>query len=885
MANWGFYGRDRELERMRRCLSPQKGRDGFMSCYHVIGRRQVGKTELLERAMASGFGDGHPWVGVTIGADKDGNVESAKESLEILRKEAGAKCPNLLDGLRYRYDWPSHRYVETLRHLLHNGVVVTIDEFQRGQDNGIIRGGMQTMLEKMRSAAPTADILREGERWGSLVVMGSHQQRMLDIFGPSGSLLDRSKLGVDLKPWTIRSVFAVAAEHGLLSRPGRFLTLWTAFQGMPGLWKDFVIDEENDGAALRNFLDNPDDREWRRGFLEREIARLSDPKRRFDAKAWLSLAPGLRPVMATLGARENRGGMTVQGILAGMRAMKETGQVDFPEGKPDVEGLWDDLEELREHLGLIDSHCLFLDPGSVQYWRLDGLPLYQTRVFSEWFGHPEGAIATLRGVLDREMDPDAALARLETLEGESLERMVTAVLRARPEVAHGVSLQRARGGLRMHSAPDVEIDAMAALDQRSDRPVLALVDCKRSPKDFKAKDALTRFSRLSAEAGGSPKRARGFWSLPTDRAWLLENAWPGTGDWQRRHLAVAPRFAPDRHWRHLAAKGFDCLGIRDLARELGVDPGPCREPEARRSAQRAARLDAFRRDPKEYRPMTGPVGPALAAADAETENRVLRDWLEARLAAAGVRVAEPKAGDPTVARLEVLEAMPTAVPAAGPKDWWERLDKRIREVEEKLTAAGVDIAAEKRAAETATATELAEREANWKRWEDEIRRQIERERLDTMPDPVGRRRGPDGEYLAEILPERAPSDVEALFPLAPMPVRELWTRLRDAKIEFRVKPHHHPPDREDFPKTRSGEYEFRKETASFWNGLFGYLAKIERETQYGTTTDPAGLEAGLDAWIAEATPRPADLSWIGAGPDGKTRGNPEEDDIPDSTKR
>jgi len=50
-------------------------------------------------------------------------------------------------------------------------------------------------------------------------------------------------------------------------------------------------------------------------------------------------------------------------------------------------------------------------------------------------------------------------------------------------------------------------------------------------------------------------------------------------------------------------------------------------------------LDAFRRDPKEYRPMTGPVGPALAAADAETENLVLLDWLEARLAAAGVRVA------------------------------------------------------------------------------------------------------------------------------------------------------------------------------------------------------------------------------------------------------
>ncbi len=238
--DWGFYGRDRDMDRLRECLGfdLEKDSGAFDYRYHVIGRRRVGKTRLLRRTMKR-FGGDRPWIPVTMEVDSEGAAASADECLHELLDRVGMVDPALLDGLPPRRG--SQRvvsyYVSVVRHLLRRGVVVTIDEFQRCEDNGII-GSLPETLDLMESGED--DPLKEGERWGTLIVMGSHQQRMLDIMGQDGPLYGRSELAVDLKPWSARTVLEVAAEHGLLARPGRFLTLWTAYQGMPDLWEGFV---------------------------------------------------------------------------------------------------------------------------------------------------------------------------------------------------------------------------------------------------------------------------------------------------------------------------------------------------------------------------------------------------------------------------------------------------------------------------------------------------------------------------------------------------------------------------------------------------------------------------------------------------------------------
>jgi len=121
------------------------------------------------------------------------------------------------------------------------------------------------------------------------------EERMREIVCGSGPMYGRSRLAVNLRQWTVRTVLGVAAEHGLLARPGRALTLWTAYGGVPEQWERFITD--GGGTRLRDCLETADDDTWRQGFMAVESRRLDDTEERFDNRAWTTLKPELRRVV------------------------------------------------------------------------------------------------------------------------------------------------------------------------------------------------------------------------------------------------------------------------------------------------------------------------------------------------------------------------------------------------------------------------------------------------------------------------------------------------------------------------------------------------------------------------------------------------------------
>jgi len=369
-------------------------------------------------------------------------------------------------------------FVSVVRHLLRHGVLVTIDEFQRCGENGILEHFPET-LDRLKGASASLD---EGESWGTLLIMGSHQQKMLHMVSQTGSMFGRSKLAVNLRPWNVRTVLEVAAEYRLLERPERFLTLWTAFDGMPGHWEDLVV--ENHGGGLDAVLDDTiDDRTWRRGFLKAELERLrQDPAARFDNNDWISLSPGLRQVMVQLGREKYRKGMELTRIRAGI-----LNAIPKDAGKPDLNRILSDLEKLDEHLGMIRETVPFLSwDDKPSRWKLDDpIGIFQTRVFPELFRPAKGRPGTRRPE-KIDVDLGKAVTGMETLEGEALERFVAEAVLARTGVSRWVE-----HGARVDG--DLEVDIVAALDHWPARPVLLLGECKRNPDNHKPHRPLEAF--------------------------------------------------------------------------------------------------------------------------------------------------------------------------------------------------------------------------------------------------------------------------------------------------------------------------------------------------------------------------------------------------------
>ncbi len=342
MSDWGFYGRSKDMDWLHSHLGlHMRMRVRGFNCLRITGRRMVGKSTLMEHVMR-GVTDGTPHVHLEI----DENWTDAGTAVKWMVREIRARgYAPLFAGHEYLLtdpDLPEFKslpdatlpekiFGDITAHLLVGGTVVTIDEFHRApalRISSVLRRAVDRFKKN------------PGMACGTLVLTGSHEQMMKEMFGRSREWYGRSNGNLDLKPWNVRTVLGMAAERGLLERPDRFLTLWTAYGGVPGLWQRFLVEDRT--GRLERYFSLPDAGAWRRDFIAGEATILSDNSdERFDAAAYVQFEKWGREAMLALG-REASGTLHARDLVARLRER-------LPEA--DREGLG--VDTLEEELGAI----------------------------------------------------------------------------------------------------------------------------------------------------------------------------------------------------------------------------------------------------------------------------------------------------------------------------------------------------------------------------------------------------------------------------------------------------------------------------------------------------------------------------------------------------
>jgi len=555
MTGWKFYGRKEELDRLQEMLElrPDLKRTRRFGAYCVMGRRGVGKTELLTEAVKQSKTE-LPIIAFEFNSRED-TVTSLHNLVAGMRKTGNG---HLLQDIPEREPYRSDQghFADTVAHLIGKGAVVSLDEFHHADKDihGDLVGDIQQMIDGLAGAV-------NGTRpSGKLLLMGSHQRRMANLFACDQPLQRRMTDFLKLRPWSIRDVMGMAAKQNFLSRPGRFLTLWTAYGGVPRFWERFATDN----ARASEFHTEADDEAWRRKFIEAERQRLDDNAERFDAYVHASLEERLRLILLMI-AHNPRGGMTTNDIANQFRgktdrleAAMEAG--DFvtdavrksaEAGLVEASVIEDEIVKLWQRLEWVVSSSGPLDAGSPTRWRIDDLnSLFQLQMFPELFAHGKG--------LDDEdiSDPGSAvlLRRMHDLEGRTFRRFCAEWLGDLPNMDPRNCRYRVRRGHLF------DIDVLAETGEGGNARLLLGV-CKRNPGKHDPRKLRRRFNAflesLSGVAGCRRKDA--------ERQLRLS----------RRYVAFSPEFDSGTASR-LEAKGFECFDIRAMGRKLGIDPAPLR---------------------------------------------------------------------------------------------------------------------------------------------------------------------------------------------------------------------------------------------------------------------------------------------------------------------
>ena len=512
-------------------------RERAFSARSLLGRRGIGKTRLLDEAMR-GMEHAPPFLAVEL---PPGGRVNCLEELER-QIQAASLGPLMEDmpadaGRRWATANPQGRFADILSHLMENGVIVCLDEFHNARE-AYIESPLKLMIDHYTSL-PSHGKKRPP---GKLVITGSHQQHLLRMLRSDAPLFQRTTILTRLRQWPVSTVFEMAAEQGILARPGRFLTLWTAWGGLPRCWERLVTDlryaQVLDPAAI------PDDGEWRREFLRIERETLEEPMERFDSKAIVELSPDLRDALIWMSRRSARGG--------------PAGEIAAAIGGRDPQTVHRALFDLEQHLELVRLHNPLFS-GSNQ-WRIsDNNTLFQLSVFRDLY-EPDRPVS--RGTAET----GAPLTWLMNLEGPMLERLAADWLRERAEdgwVRSGVRFNNPQGG--------GEID-IAALLLQEDGMKLVLGECKRSAEAHAPGRTRSLFGDFMGSLASEGLQGQ---MLRADRTF---------------RLLISRQFTTDQFQR-LSHEGFQPFDIRRMARQSGIDPGPLYEPEKMAAGPAAAHVE------------------------------------------------------------------------------------------------------------------------------------------------------------------------------------------------------------------------------------------------------------------------------------------------------
>ncbi len=425
MKPWHFYGRKNQLIELEKILC--RGRWFFVK---VTGRRRIGKTALIQRAMAS-IGVSQPVLYVQIpDSEPAGVISAVNDALETFAVPAD--------------QFPRPRNLAQLAKLFEtlaqSAYVLVLDEFQYFNRKGYEEfcSHLQAAVDRM-VASPTAIP-------GGWIVLGSiHTEMMALLEDRTAPLYNRVTDTIDLTHWDIASILAVLRDHADPS-PERLLFLWSLFEGVPKFYRDCY--EQNVLAADRPTL-------LRRIFFE------SSSPLRGEADNWfLRELRGRYDVVLKYVARNP--GRTHNELVEAIRAGS---------GNPDTQ-IGGYLKVLIERFRLIERKLpVFAKPDAKRgrYYVTDNF----LRAWLAALANPVSAIA-FRPVDQLVAESDQ---RLADVEGGAFEKLAGQLYQERSQTGVGdfALTERIQG---YWDRADTEIDLVAVNETDE---IIRFGTCKRSP--------------------------------------------------------------------------------------------------------------------------------------------------------------------------------------------------------------------------------------------------------------------------------------------------------------------------------------------------------------------------------------------------------------------
>ena len=474
--NWEFYGREDNIRLLTTDLELDVNLSKrIFTAVLVVGRRSIGKTKLLTEMQKKAPND-MPFLIYEIPNPTKPENNLTKVIEEFLDAGGEAGLQHMSDGNFNAVD-EQVRFKKVLLAMLKQGATVVLDEFHNadgyGLDSYIKQAIDQARFEKYLYT-------------GKLVMMGSHQQKVLSMFAYDQPLYNRYHRFYRLSQWSLKTTMKVARDYGILQNANKFLTLWTAYGGLPNKWEDYCT------LGYYRHLHNIDDLvKWQKGFLRCERDLLAeDTDRRWDNKAYVELQPAHKELMYWLASDDER---RTQGVKV----------EDIYEAFPS-QFTRDAVKVLKTHLELIGKSAFYLENDKA-WWRItDSNTLFQLDVLKEYQGSenqetPLGeyeidipddveqetpSIDTVSTTHeDEEVKVEGILERLRTLEGRTLELMAARYLRERRGV------KWAEPNVRRNKFGTRDIDILA-FDHYKRPTEIWIGNLKRNPKGPKINNTL-----------------------------------------------------------------------------------------------------------------------------------------------------------------------------------------------------------------------------------------------------------------------------------------------------------------------------------------------------------------------------------------------------------
>lgn len=215
MSNWGFYGRAEELETLRQIL--ERHRWFFAK---VTGRRRIGKTTLIQRALQSAGAEKVLYMQVPDSAPA-GVLSSMVDAMETFHIPATIARPKTLADL-----------AKLIGVLARDGYVVALDEFQYFNREKLREfcSLLQNEVDVLSASASSVP--------GGLMVLGSiHTEVSAILEDRAAPLYNRATDEISLSHLDIESLVELLEIHADAS-PERLLFLWNLFEGVPKFYRD-----------------------------------------------------------------------------------------------------------------------------------------------------------------------------------------------------------------------------------------------------------------------------------------------------------------------------------------------------------------------------------------------------------------------------------------------------------------------------------------------------------------------------------------------------------------------------------------------------------------------------------------------------------------------